>query len=170
MKFKRWDLIGILLILGNSVFLYYAKDILKFDALLSLIVPKTASLWEYLKLTFYAILCFIAFEYIVIGSQNKNFVFVKVISLFITLFLLSILYLGYTALIAQNLFINIGIFILAITIGQLVSYLLFNYKFYISGFNYLSTLALIISILIFCYYSYEPGSSKLFQEMIKLSL
>ncbi len=116
----------ILFILGGvGHFLY---DITGNNFIIGLFFPVNESIYEHTKLCFIPLLLFYLFGYFKFKPNKKKWMISFTISLFISIFLIPLLYYFYTnAFGIENMIVDIFIFFISITIGQLVSLHYFNY-------------------------------------------
>lgn len=169
MKLEKWEFIGIIIISLIGFGLLYAYEWSDNNQFIKLIAPINDSVWEHVKMAFYAMVVFGLLEYIFIGKEHKNFIFAKTIGAFLAGFLLVVLYYGYTKFIDQALWLDIVIFIVAIIIAQLFSYFILKVRLFINGLNYIALLAFLAAIIVFASYTEHPLKAELFQDqMIQL--
>lgn len=167
MKLSKWEFIGVIFIVLIGLFLHFAYELSNSNQFVALIAPVNESIWEHLKMAFYGMLIYAAFEYIFIGKETKNFIFAKAFSSLLAAFLFVVFYYGYTEFTAQALYLDIIIFIVAILVAQTFSFAILKSKLYISGLNYICLLAIIAGIFVFCSYTYTHPDTKLFTELLE---
>jgi hypothetical protein len=166
MKLKTWEFTGIIFILAIGTFLYFAHD--HFDhQYMKLITPSNTSIWEILKLTFYAMGIYGLIEYLFIGKGLNNILFAKTIGFLTTCFAIIVIFYGYTSFMDQNIVLNIIMMVIAVLIGQIFSYTILEFKVYVSGFNYISFILIIMIVLILSSHTYEPLNHDVFDNIIK---
>lgn len=166
MKLEKWEFIGIILICLLGAGLLYANELFENNQFVKLIAPINDSVWENLKLAFYAMIGFSLIEFIFIGKDHKNFIFSKAFSSLLACFLVVVLYYGYINILDQALYLDIIIFVLAIIIAQLFSYLILKTKLFISGLNYIGLLVIFAAVIAFASYTEHPNSHELFQNQM----
>jgi Family of unknown function (DUF6512) len=167
MKLKTWEFLGVIFIIAIGTFLYFTGD--KYELqYMKLITPKDNSLWEILKLTFYAMGIYALIEYLFIGKGLNNYLFAKTISYIVACFLTLVIFYGYTSFMDQSIFLNLLTILIAVLIAQVFSFTILEFKLYISGFNYISFVVIILTVLVLSSHTYEPLSNDLFEKIIKL--
>jgi hypothetical protein len=119
----RWELAGIAWIILAGSALHFAFEWANYWRPAALIAAVNESTWEHLKLGFWPGLAFALVEYPFISKSVNNFWAAKALGLLSMPTVIVVLFYGYTALAGQNyLLADTMTFILAVIIGQLVSY------------------------------------------------
>ncbi|HUX75523.1 MAG TPA: DUF6512 family protein [Anaerolineae bacterium] len=114
---------GIVLIILAGSALHFAFEWADYWRPAALIAAANESTWEHLKLGFWPGLMFALVEYPFIRKSVNNFWVAKALGLLAMPTVIVVLFYGYTVLAGQNyLLADIMTFILAVIIGQLVSY------------------------------------------------
>ena len=78
--------------------------------------------------------------------------------------IIPLIFYSYTAFLEESLIIDIGSFIFAIIIGQLVSYRLLIYNKFSKIFEKISFIALVILALAFVVFTFYPPQLPFFQD------
>ena len=87
------------------------------------------SVWEHLKLAFWPSLIWLLIEYLPIKKLTNNFFESKTIGTCTMITLIPIIFYSYTSITGESIFaIDIVTFIVAVVVGQIVSYTLFMKK------------------------------------------
>ena len=166
MKLTKWEFIGVLIISGLGIFLHYAYELSDYNQYVALFAPINETIWEHLKMAFYGMVGFAFLEYIFIGKEHKNFIFAKAFSSLLACFLVVVFYYGYTSFMDANLYLDILMFVVAILVAQIFSYVILRTKLFISGLNYLGLIALFAAALAFASYTYKPLDNNIFIEQV----
>jgi len=122
------------------------------------------SIWEHLKIAFWPALLYSIFEYRYLYKKSNNFFSAKTPGIFSIMIIIPVIFYSYTVFFEENLIIDIGSFILAIIIGQLISYRLLTYKKMAKKFELISLVALVILALAFVVFTFYPPQVQLFQD------
>jgi hypothetical protein len=122
------------------------------------------SVWEHLKIAFWPALFYSIFEYRYLYKKSNNFLSAKTLGIFSIMIIIPAIFYSYTIFFEENLVIDIGSFILAIIIGQLISYRLLTYKKLARTFELISLFALVILALAFVVFTFYPPQVQLFQD------
>lgn len=166
MKLEKWELFGIILVCLIGVGLHYAYELSDSNQFVKLIAPFNETIWENLKMAFYAMFGFALIEYIFIGKEHKNFIFAKAFGAFLACFLVVVLYYGYTRFFDQALYLDIITVVGAIIIAQLFSYFILKVKLFITGLNYIALLAVFAAVVVFASYTEHPPTDDVFQDQM----
>lgn len=133
---------------------------------LALIAAANESTWEHLKIAFWPASCFGLIEYHYLKKKTNNFLLAKTLSLYTMPLLIILLFYGYLWIIGHDVFLlDILIFIVAIGVGQLVSYKLLTSRSS-AGFNNLASILLLILILAFVLFTFFPPRVVLFKDPV----
>ena len=123
------------------------------------------STWEHLKLIFFPMVFSTLIAYYVFGHNISNFICSRSIGIFSAICFIIIFFYTYTGVIGQNFaLINILSFIIAVIIGEYISYTLITSNFRCkSSFHLFLLLLLLICFIVFSYY---PPRINLFKDPI----
>lgn len=122
---KKWHMAGVFftLILGSLSHFFYSW--FGESPLAAPFFPVNESTWEHLKLLVSPMFLFSAAEYFVYGKKTPGFLPVRVLSLFSGMIVIVAAFYTYTAMTGQHwLWADIGVFVLAVVLAYLLSYLL----------------------------------------------
>ena len=122
------------------------------------------SVWEHLKIAFWPALLYLIFEYRYLFRKSNNFFFGKTLGIYAIMLIIPVIFYSYTAVFEENLIIDIGSFIFAIIIGQLISYKLLTFKKLPKIFEMVSFVAIVILALAFAVFTFYPPEVQLFQD------
>lgn len=122
------------------------------------------SVWEHLKIAFWPALLYLIFEYRYLFRKSNNFFLAKTSGIYAIMIIIPVIFYSYTAFFEENIIIDIGSFILAIIIGQLIGYRLLTFKKIAKTFELISLLALTILALAFVIFTFYPPQIQLFQD------
>lgn len=133
--------------------------------------PVNESTWEHLKLLVSPMFFFSAVEYFVYGKELPGFLPVRVLSLFSGMIVIVAVFYTYTAIAGQHwLWADIGVFVLAVILAYLLSYLLLLKKSAIfAGASVVSIAAgIFIALLLVCFivFTAEPPRIFLFRDPV----
>lgn len=122
------------------------------------------SVWEHLKIAFWPALLYLIFEYRYLCKKSNNFFLAKTLGIYSIMIIIPAIFYSYTIFFEENLVIDIGSFILAIIIGQLISYRLLTNKKLAKIYELMSLVVLIILALAFVVFTFYPPQLQLFQD------
>jgi len=125
----RWELVGIPVILIVGSILHFAFEWSGGWEPLGVIAAVNESVWEHFKIGFWPALFYALLEYRFLRKSVNNFVFAKAIGIYVIPITIALLFYSYTAIIGEEILIaDIVIFVLAVALGQLMSYKLLTSK------------------------------------------
>lgn len=124
--------------------------------------PINESTWEHLKLLFYPALIYFGTEYLLNYKNNKNYISASVISIFIGIISIIVLFYTYQGVIGKNIdFINISIYYISVIITLVSQYILFkNHKCNCNPNLFL--IPIFLTIILFAIFSFNPPSLGIF--------
>lgn len=125
------------------------------------------STWEHLKLAVVPAILWAILERKFFKLKTNNFLCAKAAGIWLMLILIVVFFYGYKAVLGHhNLALDIGIFILAVIIGQTVSYKIMALPEFSHKFNAVSLVSIIVLFLIFVVFTFCPPQIFLFQESL----
>lgn len=165
-KIFKLELVGFIFIVLAGSLLHFVFEWSGNNPVVAIFAAVNESTWEHLKLAFFPALLYAAFEYPFL-KKDVNFFFAKVISFYVMPIAIILLFYGYLAVFKEDsLFWDILTFILAVAIGQLVSFIVLT-KGRLNTHNRLLSLILFLLILIpFMLLTYFPIRNFLFKDPI----
>jgi hypothetical protein len=163
-KVKRWELIGIVLIIGFGTTLHFWFEWTDYWRPMAIIAAVNESTWEHFKMAFWPGLIFAAIEYPFLKKEVNNFMLAKALGLLTMPVITMILFYGYTAITGQHaLWADVIVFMLSVIGGQLVSLkILTTEKNYQPGVRALAAATLLVMTIAFSLLSYYPRENFLF--------
>ena len=154
-----------IIILGSVLHFTFALS--DYNLLVGAFSAVNESVWEHLKLGFWPALFYAAIEYRLLKELPNNFLFAKAVGIYVIPIAITVMFYSYTAVLGEDLFImDIMIFILAVIIGQIVSYKLLTNKNSGENLNKISLIAIIILGLAFVLFTYYPPELPPFRDPI----
>ena len=162
-----YEMIGVIFIVLFGSFLHFTFELSGYNIILAIFSAVNESVWEHLKLAFWPAFIYAVIEYKQLKRSVNNFLFAKTVSIYLMPIIIAILFYSYTAVIGQSsLTIDILIFIIAVIVGQLVSYKLLTSKKLSKNFKKISLVALIILLLMFVIFTFYPPRIEIFRDSI----
>jgi len=165
-KILLWQIIGIIFAVVIGSMLHFVFEWLKSAKPVALIGAVNESTWEHLKIGFWPAFVFAIIEYFSFGKKQKNFCLAKMVNLYLIPILIIAFFYGYMAIIEDNLFMDIFIFILAIVIAYLISYKIIVSQKDFSKLKALVIILIIIEIAAFSLFTYFPPHNFLFKDPV----
>lgn len=168
-KIFKLELIGALFIIIFGSLLHFTFDWFKNFWLVGIFSAVNESVWEHLKLAVIPAVFWLLIEKRFIKMELPNFTFAKVKGIFLMPILIIVIFYSYKALLGQNyLILDILTFVVAVLIGQLVSFWIMFWPPVKKIYNSISVLLLILLVLSFVVFTFYPPRVFLFQDPISL--
>jgi len=162
----KLELAGVVFIVLVGSALHFTFELSGSNPLVGVFSAVNESVWEHLKLSFWPALLYAVTEYRYLRRKTGSFFPAKTVGIYLMpLVIVSSFYL-YRAFIEENLVLDILIFILAVTIGQLASYKLMIWKGASKIYTVISIIALILLASLFINFTFHPPQLPIFQDPI----
>lgn len=161
----KFEIISTIFILVLGTILHFTFDWSKDNTVVGTFCPVNESIWEHLKLLFFPTIVTIIVGYFYKGKKFENYLSAKTFGIIISMLFTIVTYYTYSGVIGKNIdVVNIIIFILAVIIGQYVSYQKMNSKFYSN--NLVAIIILVILYLYFLVFTFYPPQIALFKDPV----
>ncbi|WP_066494923.1 DUF6512 family protein [Abyssisolibacter fermentans] len=162
-KFNLWYIIKssfVIFILASCIHSLY--DLTGFG-FLKPFVPVNESVWEHLKMIFYAGLVYGVIEYLRSFRNYENFFVARGISTIIMTALIPLFHYGYTYFTGRSIvWVDILITYIIVFIGQLIFRKIITNPKSFKKYNKLIFLLIILIVILFSYFTYYPPNLKIF--------
>lgn len=165
-KFKRrikiFEIVGIIIILMLSSLFHFCFEWFGKIKWTAAIFAVNESVWEHLKIGFFAAFFYAFFEFLIFGRKLLNFIPAKAVSFLLIPLLTAVFFYTYTAFMEDNLFFDIMTLVLAVIIAQVVSIKIMLYDKKIKKMPYI--LLIIFLLIIFPLLTFYPPKISLFYD------
>lgn len=162
-----FELVGIFFIIIFGSILHFTFEWSGGNAVVGVFSAVNESVWEHLKLGFWPAIVFALVEFKYLRKETNNFMFAKTIGVYLIPITIVVIFYSYTAIIGESvLVIDILSFVLAVVVGQLVSYRLLTGKRLPYNLDLVSLIALTLLGLAFVIFTFYPPQLGLFQDPI----
>jgi multisubunit Na+/H+ antiporter MnhF subunit len=162
-----YELAGIVFIIVFGSILHFTFEWSGNQAIVGVFSAVNESVWEHLKLGFWPAMVFALIEYRYLKKLTDNLLFAKTVGIYLIPIIITILFYSYTAILGESiLVIDILTFVIAVIVGQLVSYRLLTWKSVPYNLNMISLIALILLGLAFVLFTFYPPQLAMFQDPI----
>lgn len=134
---------------------------------MALFAPVNESPWEHLKLAFWPSMLILLFEFNFVYKKEspKNFGLAKTIGILLMPTIILLIFYGYTAIIGTEiLIIDILSFFVAVAIGQMVTYKLYNTTTISRRLTKWSSIALLVFAAFLIVFTFFPPHIPLFYD------
>jgi hypothetical protein len=163
----RWELGGIAFIVVLGSLLHFVFEWSCGAIPVAWIAAVNESVWEHLKLAFWPALVYAALEYSRFGKSTNNFFSAKTLGIWLMPITIVVLYYAYTAILGHGLLIvDIAIFVVAVIVGQLVSYKLLTASPVPVRLNRSAPIALVVLGILFVLFTFYPPHLHLFRDSV----
>jgi hypothetical protein len=163
----RWELGGIAFIVVLGSVLHFVFEWSGGAIPVAWIAAVNESVWEHLKLGFWPALIYAAVEYSRFGKSANNFHFAKTVGIYLIPITIVVLYYVYTAILGHGLLaVDIAIFVVAVIVGQLVSYKLLTASPLPERLNRFAPIALVVLGILFVLFTFYPPQFPLFRDPV----
>ena len=167
----RWEMWGILFIVLLGSLLHFTFEFSGGWRPLGVISAVNESVWEHLKLIFWPVVIWTIIEFFFVRRPSKdastNFVLAKAIGSYTMPLVIVVIFYSYTAFIGDSvLAIDLSSFVVAVVIGQIVSYKLWCSLRLSEVFNWLGLTIIMIGILLFAIFTFYPPQVGIFQDPV----
>ncbi len=122
------------------------------------------SVWEHLKLPFWPALAWTLVELALVRRTVGNFFLSRAVGAYFMVTIIPIVFYAYTAFLSESLAIDIGTFIAAVVVGQIITYRLFNRTKPSKRTETIALTALILLAVVFIAFTYYPPHVQLFLD------
>jgi hypothetical protein len=162
-----YELVGIVFIIIIGTVLHFTFEFSGDQPVVGVFSAVNESVWEHLKLGFWPALVWALIEYKYIEKSSNNFLFAKTAGIYLILIIIPILFYSYTAILGESvLVIDILTFVVAVIVGQLVSYKLLTYRKMPEILNRISLVTLVLLGVAFVLFTFYPPHLPLFRDPV----
>ena len=166
-RFLFFELAGICFIIIFGSILHFTFEWAGHNPIVGVFSAVNESVWEHLKLGFWPAIVFALIEFKYLKKSTNNFLFAKTISIYLIPIIIIVLFYSYTAILGESILaIDILSFVIAVIVGQLVSYRLLTGKTLPYNLDMVSLIALILLSLAFVLFTFYPPQLPMFQDPI----
>jgi len=162
-----FELVGIFFIIIFGSVLHFTFEWSGHQAVVGVFSAVNESVWEHFKLGFWPAVVFALIEFKYLKKSTNNFLFAKTVGIYLIPLIIMVLFYSYTAILGESLLvIDILTFIIAVIVGQLVSYRLLTGITLPYDLDRFSLIALILLGVAFVLFTFYPPHLPMFQDPI----
>lgn len=166
-KIFAYELVGIVFIIILGSLLHFTFEFSGNNPVVGVFSAVNESVWEHLKLAFWPTLLFTLIEFIPLKREAKNFFLAKTVGVYAMMALIPTIFYSYTSFVGESILaIDISSFMVAVIIGQLISYKLLTYRKLSPLSNWVALLFLIALAAVFIVFTFTPPQASPFQDPI----
>ena len=152
----KWEVSGILFVFLLGALLHFLFEWSGESRIVGTFASVNESVWEHFKQGFWPMCLFAAIEYRFLRIHVNNFLVAKAVAVYIIPIITGLVFYGYTAIIGEEiLLVDIFIFLVAITIGQLVSYKIMTsvkLPIFVNGISFIFIILLALILILSTFY------------------
>jgi hypothetical protein len=164
-KSLKWEAGGVIFVFLVGALLHFVFEWSGDSVIVGAIASVNESVWEHFKQGFWPMFLFACIEYRFLRLDTRNFFAAKGLAVYLIPLLTGILFYSYSAIIGHEiLIVDILIFLLAIIVGQFVSYKIMLLKPLPEFLNRLGVGLIIVLALILVSFTFFPPHLPIFLD------
>ncbi len=168
---RRWELWGVPFIILTGSLLHFSFGLSGDWGPLGVVSAVNESVWEHLKLVFWPAVFWAVIEYFFIRRPGRdahpNFLLSKIIGIYVMPAIIVFNFYTYTIFTGDSILaIDILSFVIAIFVGQIVSYRSWRLLRLPGIFNWVALAMLIIAAVLFAIFTFYPPKVSIFQDPV----
>jgi len=168
-KILKLEFIGAIFIIILGSLLHFTFDWSGKFWLVGTLSAVNESTWEHLKLAVIPALLWMLFEMKLLKERPENFFLAKTKGIYAMPFFIIVIFYSYKAILGKNfLVLDILTFVVAVILGQLISYRIMLFKNLRKIYNQIGLVFLILLFLAFIIFTFYPPHFFLFQDPVDL--
>jgi len=161
----RWEYWGIPIIIVCGALLHFVFEWSGRLPIVGAIAAVNESVWEHFKLGFWPALFYGIIGYFKLKQSRQNYWFAKAAGIYLIPLVISLVFYTYTAILGDEILaIDIGSFVLAVVICQIISLKIINRKALPRWLNVTGVAVLALMAAAFIAFSYYPPHLPLFMD------
>lgn len=166
-KALTYELTGIIFILLLGGALHFTFEWSGNNPVVGSFSAVNESVWEHLKLAFWPTILFALIELVPLRNIVNNFILAKTIGVYSMVAIIPAIFYSYTAITSKSIFaIDIASFVIAVIVGQLLSYKLLTIKKISEKINWVAFLFIIALAVAFVIFTFYPPQAVIFQDSL----
>ena len=161
----KWETSGIVFVFLMGALLHFVFEWSGESRIVGLFASVNESVWEHFKQGFWPMCLYAAIEYRFLRGRVNNFLTGKAVAVYIIPIITGLVFYGYTAIIGEEiLIVDILIFLVAIVVGQLTSYMIITSVKLPKYTNVVSPIFIILLALILILFTLYPPQLPIFLD------
>jgi hypothetical protein len=154
-----------IMLLGSA--LHFTYELSGRFAVVGVFSAVNESVWEHLKLAFWPALVWLLIEYLPLRNVTNNFLSSKTVGVCIMVAFIPAVFYLYTSFTHQSVFVvDITTFVVAIVVGQVVSFFLFKKDSFSRNLEKIAFAVLLILAVVFVVFTFYPLHLPIFQDPV----
>lgn len=162
-----YEIIGMIFIIIIGSLLHFTFELSGFSPLVGVFSAVNESVWEHLKLGFWPLTIYTFIEYWKIKDKTNNFFLAKAFAACTMILIIPVIFYSYTSITCEAILaIDIGSFIVAVVVGQYLSYKLLTFRQQSKTLELLSMIVLAVLAVLFVVFTFYPPHLSVFQDAV----
>lgn len=161
-----YEIAGFFFVAFLGSFLHFAYELSGSNVLVSVIAAVNESVWEHLKLAYWPAVFYMILELALLRNLPRNFMAAKAAGILSMPLVIVVGYYVYTAFLPESLAVDIGLFLAAIAVGQIIGYKLMRRSGWGGWLNLLGAAVLIIMAVAFISFTFNAPRIDLFRDPV----
>ena len=161
----KWEISGIVFVFLLGALLHFLFEWSGESRVVGLFASVNESVWEHFKQGFWPMCLFAAIEYKFLRGHVNNFFTAKAVAVYLIPIITGLVFYAYTAIIGEEiLIVDIFIFLVAVIVGQLISYKILISTRLPKYTNIISLALIILLALILMLFTFYPPHLPIFLD------
>lgn len=161
----KWEISGIVFVFLLGALLHFLFEWSGESRVVGLFASVNESVWEHFKQGFWPMCLFAAIEYKFLRGHVNNFFTAKAVAVYLIPIITGLVFYAYTAIIGEEiLIVDIFIFLVAVIVGQLISYKILISARLPKYTNIISPVLIILLALILMLFTFYPPHLPIFLD------
>jgi hypothetical protein len=166
-RVATYEIVGMLFIIFLGSALHFTYELSGKLTIVATFSAMNESVWEHLKLAFWPSLIWMLIEYVPLKKQTNNFLIAKTLGTYLMVVIIPIIFYSYTSITGKSIFaIDITSFIVAVVVGQIVSYKLLKKNQLPRITDKVAIVILVVLGIAFIVFTFYPPHLPIFQDPI----
>lgn len=166
-KVLIYEIVGTVSIIFLGSALHFTYELSGKLAIFGAFSAVNESVWEHLKLAFWPSLIWLLIEYLPLQKATNNFFTAKTLGAYLMVAIIPIVFYSYTSITGGSIFaVDITTFIVAVVVGQIISYNLFKKNQFSRIADKVALVMLAVLGIAFIAFTFYPPQLPIFQDPI----
>jgi hypothetical protein len=166
-KILTYEIIGMAFIIILGSLLHFTFELSGNQPIVGVFSAVNESVWEHLKLAFWPALLFGLIEFMPLRHGANNFVFAKTAGIYLMVAVIPAIFFSYTALTGESILaVDVGSFVVAVVLGQLLSYKLLTVRQFSRWVLWFSVVFYALLAVLFVVFTFCPPQAPVFLDPV----
>jgi hypothetical protein len=166
-KVLAYEIVGMIFVIFLGSALHFTYELSGESPIVAIFSAVNESVWEHMKLAFWPSLIWLFVEYVPLRKISNNFFSAKTLGNYLMVFIIPLIFYSYTSITGESIFaIDITSFVVAIVLGQLLSYGILKFRKLPRIAEAISVLALILLGSCFVAFTFYTPHLPIFKDPI----